>query len=118
MVPVRGKITLGGGQWPKPGLLYFTIEEPAEGLPGRPGTAKFDTDGNFTVTSFDEGDGLIPGTYKIGVECWEVPPTMEGPPAKSYVSPVYESPATSGLTLIVEPGSQAVTLTWDVPKLD
>jgi hypothetical protein len=43
---------------------------------------------------------------------------MDGPPAKSYVSPVHQSPATSGLTLIVEPGSQAVTLTWDVPKLE
>ncbi len=116
-VVVKGKVTLGGGPWPKPGVLYFTPVKPAEGMPSRPAPAHFDSDGNFTVTSFRKGDGLVPGTYKVGVECWEVPPSMETNVAgKSYVAEKFQSPQTSGLEITIEPGSGKQTPTFDVPK--
>ncbi len=116
-VQVRGKITFGGGEWPKPGMLYFASVKTAEGLPGRPGRARFDTRGNFKVTTFAEDDGLIPGQYKVGVECWEVEPAMDNPQAaKSYVPQEFQSPMTSGLELNVVPGQSAIELQWDVPK--
>lgn len=58
MVPTRGKVTLNGGRWPRPGALFFAPLKPAEGFPRRPGVGQFDTDGIFTVTSRDPGDGL------------------------------------------------------------
>jgi hypothetical protein len=117
VVPVKGTITFGGGPWPKPGVLYFTAESPAAGLPVRPATGKFDTEGNVTVTTFTEGDGLIPGKYKIGVECWEVAPTMgQQTPPKSYVPIRYDSPTSSGLTLMVETGQRSVRLDLDVAR--
>ena len=116
-VPVSGKITFGGGEWPKPGMLYFTPIKPAQGLPSRPGRARFDIDGDFTVTTFDKGDGLIPGAYKVGVECWEVPPQMDSPQAaKSYVPTKYQSPITSGLEVTVEPRQRSVKLRFAVPR--
>lgn len=115
MVPTRGKVTLDGGQWPKPGSLFFAPLEPAEGFPRRPGVGQFDKDGVFTVTSRDPGDGLIPGTYRIAVECWEVEPS-DTRPGKSYTAQQYTSPARSGLELTIEPGTRGpVVLEYDIP---
>ena len=86
-------------------------------MPNRPALGEFDTDGRLTVTTFKKGDGLIPGTYKIGVECWKTPPQMGSPtPPKSYVSQRYQSAATSGLSVSVEPGQRMVHLKLDVEK--
>ena len=117
VVPVEGTITFGGGAWPKPGALYFTVDAPAAGMPGRPALAKFDTDGNVTVTTFHNGDGLIPGKYKMSVECWEVPPQMNAPTkAISYVPKRYQAANSSGLSVTVEPGQRVVKLNLDVSK--
>ena len=117
VVPVRGKVSFGGAEWPKPGALHFTPIEPAPGLPRRPGMGQFDTDGSFTVTTFTEGDGLIPGHYKVAVECWEVPPQMNpSASTRSYVPVKCQSPMTSDLEVTIETGSGAVTLRFDVPR--
>ena len=115
-VPVAGKVTLDGGAWPTAGRLYFNPLEPAAGLPRRSGTADFDTDGRFRVSSWEKGDGLVPGKYKVGVACWKVPPSMEGPPAVSYVAQPYQAAATSDKVIVIEPGSPEVELNWDVPR--
>lgn len=117
VVPVDGTVTFGGGPWPKSGVLIFAVESPAPGMPNRPAMGLFDTDGRLTVTTFVKGDGLVPGKYKMAVECWEVRPEMMSPtPPKSYVRQRYGSPQTSGLTVVVEPGQKVVTLNLDVPK--
>jgi len=116
-VPVEGKVTFGGGAWPKPGILYFNPMESPQGVPKRPATGRFDTDGNLTVSTFEEGDGLLPGSYKIGVECWLNPPEMGSMvPARSAVSAKYQSAASSGLELIVNPDERLVEIQLDVPK--
>ena len=71
-VSVSGKVTLDGGAMPGPGTLYFTPASAAEGSPLRPGTANFKADGSYSAGSFEEGDGLVPGNYKVDVHCWEV----------------------------------------------
>lgn len=117
VVPVEGTITFGGGPWPKPGVVNFVVETPSPGLPNRPAMGLFDTDGKLTVTTYKKGDGLIPGTYKIGVECWEIRPEMMSPtPPKSYVPTRYGSPQTSGFTVAVERGQKVIKLNLDVPK--
>jgi hypothetical protein len=116
-VSVSGRITYGGGEWPKPGRVFFAITNPAKGLPGRSVFANFDTDGDFAVESWEGVDGLVPGSYKVTIHCWEEQPTMDGNPGKSYVPTAYQLATTTPLELTIEPGQDAVDdLQWDVPK--
>ncbi len=115
-VKVSGTITLNGGNPPGPGAVTFTVVEPAEGFPNRPTMAKFDTDGFYRVTTYDPGDGILPGSYMISIECYETPPNMDGKPIKSYIHNKYLSPKTSGFELNVEPNSKPIT--FDIPLTD
>jgi hypothetical protein len=69
-VPVEGRVTFGGQPPPNSGFVYFV---PSGGEPSaagrRPGTGLFAKDGAFKATSFEDGDGLIPGTYEVRVTC-------------------------------------------------
>jgi hypothetical protein len=116
-VRVRGTVTYGGGPWPKPGTLIFTSVQAAEGFPSRPGTAQFDTQGRFVVKTWENVEGLMPGQYRVKVECWKVPPTMGGPAAVSYVPPQFRSAATSGIELTITPGDSTKVFNFDVPAV-
>jgi hypothetical protein len=120
LVPVRGKVTLDGGPWPKEGTINFTPAGTAEGADpskSRPGSAKFATDGSFTAGSFEEGDGLFPGTYKVALDCLETPPQMTNTgkmiEGRNAAPKTYRDPATSGLTLTVK-ADERVDATFDV----
>jgi hypothetical protein len=113
-VAVRGRVLFDGQPPPRPGMIYFAPLEPAEGFPRRPGRAEFDTQGHFQATTFEGGDGLIPGQYRIGVDCWNTLPRAEGPPATSLVPRAYREPATSPLELRVEPGAGSMTVEFDL----
>ena len=89
-VPVSGSVTFEGEPPEYPGALFFAPLEAAEGYPRRGGRALFGTDGRFEATSFEEGDGLVPGTYRVRVESWKEPPSM-GRPGVSYVPKGFES---------------------------
>jgi hypothetical protein len=116
IIPVDGWITLGGSPWPSPGVVYFTLDPAATGNVGHPVTGKFDVDGKLTVTTFGK-NGLAPGKYKLGIECWKVAPRMGSPtPPVSYVPERYQSAATSGLSVLVESGKRVVEVRLDVPK--
>jgi hypothetical protein len=112
-IPVEGTVTLNGGPWPAPGELYFLPTRPAEGFPRRPGTAEFGTDGEFAATTWEDGDGLTPGKYKVFVMCWKTPPTFKGPPPESYVDVKYQAGATSDITLEVKLDSAPDAVTWN-----
>ena len=115
-VPVTGRITYGGGDWPKPGTIDFTPVKAAEGRKLHPGYGKFDTGGSFSVKTADK-KGLVPGTYAIRVECYEVEPSMDKPgQEKSYVPDKYRNPKTSGLELVIEPGDRSKEFNQDIPK--
>jgi hypothetical protein len=91
--------------------------EPAAGLPRRPATASFSADGQFGApTSWQEGDGVVPGKYKVYVMCWKVPPTSTGPPPVSYVAPKYQSAATSDRTVEITSESADEEFVWDFPS--
>jgi len=110
LTTVKGQVTYGGGPWPKPGTITFT------GGP-RPASAEFDTDGNFKLEAFEGRPGLMPGTYKVAVACWDVPPDINNPGAeKSYVPAKYRDGSTSGFEVTVEPGKPLGDLKFDVPK--
>lgn len=111
-VPVRGVVTFDGGPCPATGSLRFLAVEAKEGLPRRPGRATFDKDGRFTVTSFREGDGLVPGSYRVQIECWQVEP-VQGTPGISYIADGYEAP-----DLTVSAEAQELTQDYDVPAAE
>ena len=87
-IPVRGTISFDGAPPPAPGAIYFAPIEVAEGYARRPGRARFDTDGLYRATSFEDGDGLVPGKYLVRVECWQTVPGPQGP-GVSYVDPQF-----------------------------
>ena len=112
-VPVTGRVTLAGGDWPVKGIIIFTPVEATAGYPKRPGRAIFDLEGNFVVTTFTEGDGLIPGTYRAVIQCGQPVTDMETPTV-SYVPSNYESPALSGLELTVPANSSPIEVEYDI----
>jgi hypothetical protein len=111
---VTGVVTIDGGPPPGPGKLFFNPVQAAAGATFRPATGSFDATGHFEASTFKPGDGLPPGTYGIAVKCWEVPPTMGGPPAKSNIAEKYASSATSGLELVVKPGAESIAVEYDL----
>jgi hypothetical protein len=117
IVPVRGRVTYGGGDWPAGGNLYFQPKEAAsQNLPLRPGLASFATDGKFVVKT-GQRNGLVPGTYGLRVESWEVAPTMSTPGSgKSWVASEFLQGPTPNYEVVVPIDSQGVDLTIDIPK--
>lgn len=90
-VRVSGVVTFDGEPPKHPGALFFAPLEIAEGLPKRGGRALFELDGKFQATSFEDGDGLVPGTYRVRIESWKQPPSM-GKPGVSYIPKGFEPP--------------------------
>jgi hypothetical protein len=111
MVPVSGKVTFGGAAPPGEGAIYFAPIEVAEGAARRPGRAMFDTSGRYEVTSFEDADGLVPGTYRVRLECWKTAPTMDKP-GESYLPDDF-SPAN----LVVSPDAGSITHDIDAPAV-
>ena len=115
-VPVSGRVTFAGGPPPARGTITFmphSGSSPA-GLPAKPGTALFETDGSFKVTSFQPGDGLLPGTYGVGIRCEEELPNQSGNPdsvsVRDHVPEGFHPDA-----LVVKEGQDSIELTYDVP---
>ena len=111
-VRIYGTITADGSVCPGGGTIYFQpIKSARADLPQRPATADFEADGKFRVTSFDDGDGLVPGDYQVRVECWlsraqgyDKPGIPWGPGAYTLPTP-----------LVVEPGQGSVGVDIDIP---
>lgn len=114
MVPVTGTITFDGGPPPAAGRVTFTPTETYGDRPSRPGMGRFDTDGEFVVTSFQEGDGLAPGRYTVKVSCLSGLPDVTQRDASASVS--YVKPGYRPDPLVVETESGPIELNLDVPK--
>jgi hypothetical protein len=75
-------------------------------------------DGRFTLTTYDqddEGDGVVPGTHKVGISAFE----NVGPNAIKWHAPKkYIDPDNSGLTITVTEDTEdaVINLTWDGGK--
>lgn len=114
-IPVVGQVTLNGGRMPAKGTVHF-LPEPAAGTAdgrNRPALAHFDQSGQFSATTWERGDGLRPGKYRVTVECWKESPSMSSQ-GVSYVDPKYLNPAQSGLSLEVAPDEGKMEVSWNV----
>jgi hypothetical protein len=110
-VPVRGVVTFAGKPCPGPGTIRFTPLKIAEGLPHRPGRAAFKQDGAYAATSFQDGDGLVPGVYRVQIECWKVEPA-QGVIGISYIAPEFKPPE-----LTVKADQDVVQANFDLPGM-
>jgi hypothetical protein len=72
-VPVQGIVRLDG-QPLRSASVQFVPEDS-----GRDATATTDQDGRFVLSTFEPGDGALPGNYKVVVT--PVAPAQEAPPA-------------------------------------
>jgi hypothetical protein len=113
-VPVSGYITFGGGACPAEGTIVFSPVAVEKGLPRRPGTAEFRLDGAFTVTSFREGDGLIPGRYQPIVSCWKGEPRNDDPSSFERLNYVPKNYKAEEVNVVQSDNAAVVKL--DVPK--
>ena len=60
-------------------------------------------------------EGLMPGQYRVGIECWKLPPSKDNPRGVSYLPAKYCNASTSGIELTIAPGDSPKELTLDVP---
>jgi hypothetical protein len=112
LTKVTGRVTFNGGPPPAEGLITFAIVPGtgAEGLPYRPGNAPFGKDGEFEVTSFAQGDGLLPGTYNVKITCLSGPPSA-GPLEKLSYVPLDWVPEQ----LVIKGDEEPLAVEYDVP---
>jgi hypothetical protein len=100
-VPVKGVVMYQGKPVPKLSIAFV----PENGMLAQ---GKTDSNGQFSLMTNKEGDGAMPGTYKVGISfVSDKIPDMPGFPGseKKEESPIpvkYANAATSGLTKTVE----------------
>jgi hypothetical protein len=112
MTKVTGRVSFNGGPPPETGTIAFSLVPGTgvEGLPYRPGSSPFGTDGNFAVNSFAKGDGLLPGTYEVRITCLSGPPSAAPLEVLSYV-PLDWAPDA----LVITGDEESVSVEYDVP---
>lgn len=112
LVPVSGKVTFDGGPPPAGGFVSF-VPERSPGQAARPARATFQQDGAYQATSFEEGDGVLPGRYTVTVECYKGAIDYSKP--DPYGDSSYVAKDFPGKELVVEENAGALTLDIDVP---
>ena len=107
-VPVSGKILIDG----KPLGSGYVRVVPAD---ARAATGQIDAGGNFRLTTFDEGDGCVPGTHRVEVIAYQ---TISHTAIRWLVPKIYQKASTSGLTVTVEEptDSMLIELSWEGGK--
>lgn len=80
-VPVKGKVLYKG----KPLTRGSIVFEPTDS--GREAHGEIDAEGGFVLTTFQEGDGAVPGVHRVGVAAARV--------GKSAVPAKYKSLSSS-----------------------
>lgn len=114
LVPVSGRVQFAGESPPATGVIHFLPLERSGNLPRKPGMGSFGMDGRFEVQSFNGVKGLVPGRYRVKIECFSHPPAASpgGYEKASYVPADYQPPE-----LIIEPNQRRVDdLFYNVPK--
>lgn len=82
------------------------LVQPAAGPAARGVT---DAAGRFTLGTYGEGDGALPGSAVVSISCYEPPSAAaagsgEPPLGKNLLPARFADPATSGLRAVIEPG--------------
>lgn len=110
---------------PVRGTIHFKDGEVAKELAG--GTVEFESldqrvsargdiqaDGTFRLTTYDSGDGAVPGQHKVVIVPRVQNPDRPGPPP--VIHPRYERLETTDLVITVERKSNNLRLEVDRPR--
>ena len=112
-VQVSGTVTYNGQPLTSGQVLFqpekaLGAEKTAELV--RPAVGIIGADGHYTMSSFGEGTGVLPGDYVVAVVSYADEPTpeeyAEGAKRKSAIPDRYSSGITSGLKRQVAEGSE------------
>lgn len=107
-VPVSGTVTYNG-QPVTSGTVAFQPAEirGGEGEIQRPAVGVIGSDGRYALSTFEPGDGVVPGDYRVAVLSYADEPTpeeyAEGATRKSAIPEKYTSGQTSGLRTQIAP---------------
>jgi hypothetical protein len=104
LVPVSGKIQIDGKALTQ-GFIVFMPKQ------GRVSTGKINADGTFALTTFQEGDGALPGECKVAVHGYQ---SKDGV-TQYFVPKKYTEVETSGIMFHVNPSEDnefEINLTW------
>jgi hypothetical protein len=109
---LRGQVTFQGAAPPAEGQITLAPIESAPTYPRRPASGDFDKTGTFKLTTFSKDDGIIPGRYRVNINCWREPPTLKTKLSANYVPADFKFDVT-----IDENADEPVELRIDVPKI-
>lgn len=104
-VPVSGRVLIDGEPLPL-GVIQVI---PAD---ARVAQGKIGSDGRFELTTYEKGDGCVPGTHSVAVISREILNAS----AQRWLAPKkYTQPSTSELTVNIDGATDdlVVELTWD-----
>ncbi len=104
-VPVSGQVLIDGEP-----LTVGNIQILPDNA--RPASGKIDTNGRFEMTTFEPGDGVVPGTHRVVVVANEA---LGGTGQKWHAPKKYIDPTTSELTAEITEATESleINLTWD-----
>ena len=99
-VPVSGQVLLDE----KPLREGFIRVIPQQ---GRMATGRVNSEGRFTLTTYGNNDGCIPGTHGVEIVCYDA-----SNPAvfQSLVPDRYQNASTSGLTVSIDGPTDSLTI--------
>ncbi|QDT66991.1 hypothetical protein [Calycomorphotria hydatis] len=106
--PVKGVVIYQGN--PLSGGSIQFIPDSSQGTTGRMATGKIGPDGTFELTTYEPGDGALPGHHKVTISYYESEefdpenPTLSE--SKSLVPEKYGDPTQSGLNAEVLSGKE------------
>lgn len=114
--PVSGTVTYNGQSLADANLNFQHAAGSASAF------AKTDETGRYELMTFEQGDGAVPGDYKVAITKYPAPPTIAvasvgdyvppdnraRSPAKNMLPRKYSNPKSSGLTATVTEGSNTV----------
>lgn len=107
LIPVSGIVLIDGQP-----LQYGTVQVVPDGH--RAAFGKIGSDGRFTLTTNEAGDGVVAGTHKVAV----IASVAKGPSVTWHAPKKYIDSSSSGLTLVVDkPTKEAkLELKWEGGK--
>jgi hypothetical protein len=96
LIPVKGKMTYKGQPLAK-GVVEFEARDY-----GRSASGDLQPDGTFVLTTFKDGDGVVPGRHRVFVTGTGLPGKTANKKSRELVPVKYTQPNTSGLTAEVD----------------
>ncbi len=102
VVPTSGTVKFNGKAPAGAQVVLHAVNPPTDaGLVVTP-TARVSEDGSFVVSSYQAGDGAIPGEYVVTIEWFQV--DKDGGPGPNVLPKEYGRPNTSPLKVTVNGG--------------